>query len=219
MARRWGAQLDYLPDSFQAAAALVAGGQADLAVGVSPAWDATLLVEYSLPYLTHGDRLMVTQPSRITTGFEDMLGTGWWIGYFADEPAHADRIRRWAEMFRVSANINEPFAIRREEDAIYTLTVARNVDAIYGDNLRLLGLLRKSGDTGVRILPTRYGDDRPIAFAVPHADVDFRALVNATLQDMALDGTFQNLWAAHFGEGEPLPILHYAPLSPDAPLD
>ncbi len=219
VARRWGVQLDYLPDSFQTAAALVAGGQADLAVGVSPAWDATLLVEYSLPYLTHGDRLMVTQPSRITTGFEDMLGTGWWIGYFADEPAHADRIRRWAEMFRVSANINEPFAIRREEDAIYTLTVARNVNAIYGNNLRLLGLLRKSGEAGVRILPTQYGDDRPIAFAVPHADVDFRALVDATLQDMALDGTFQNLWAAHFGEGEPLPIPYYAPLSPDAPRD
>ncbi|MBP8973723.1 MAG: transporter substrate-binding domain-containing protein [Anaerolineae bacterium] len=219
MARRWNAQIEYLPDSAQGAAALVAGGQADLAVGVSPAWDATLRVEYSLPYLTHGDRLMVAQPSQITSGFADMLGTGWWIGYFADEPADADLIRRFAEMSGVSANINEPFAIQREDDAIYTLTVGRNVDAIFGDSLRLLGLVREAGETGVKILPTQYGDNRPIAFAVPHADADFRALVDATLQDMALDGTFQTLWATHFGEGEPLPILFYAPTSPDAPLD
>jgi ABC-type amino acid transport substrate-binding protein len=219
MARRWGVQVDYLPDSSQTAAALVAGGQADLAVGVSPAWDATLLVEYSLPYLTYGNRLMVTQPSAVSSGFADMLGTGWWIGYFADEPAHADLIRRYAEIFRVSANINDPFAIRREEDALYTLTAARNVDAIFGNNLRLLGLLRKSGTTGVKILPTQYGDDHPVAFAVPRADVDFRALVDATLQDMARDGTYQTLWTTHFGEGEPLPIPYYAPLSPDAPLD
>lgn len=219
MARRWNAQIEYLPDSAQGAAALVAGGQADLAVGASPAWDATLRVEYSLPYLAHGDRLMVAQPSQIVSGFADMLGTGWWIGYFADEPADADLIRRFAEMSGVSANINEPFAIRREDDAIYTLTVGRNVNAIFGDSLRLLGLVRESGEAGVKILPTRYGDDRPIAFAVPHADADFRALVDATLQDMALDGTFQTLWAAHFGEGDPLPILFYAPTSPDPPLD
>lgn len=219
MARRWGVQVEYLPDSAQNAAALVAGGQADLAVGVSPVWDATLRVEYSLPYLTHGDRLMVAQPSQIASGFADMLGTGWWIGYFADDPADADLIRKYAEMSGVSANINEPFAIRREEDAIYTLTVGRNVNAIFGDSLRLLGLLRESGETSVKILPTRYGDDRPITFAVPHADADFRALVDATLQDMALDGTFEALWATHFGEGELLPIIIYGPISPDAPLD
>lgn len=219
MARRWNAQIEYLPDSAQGAAALVAGGQADLAVGVSPLWDATLRVEYSLPYLAHGDRLMVAQPSQIVSGFADMLGTGWWIGYFADEPGDADLIRRFAEMSGVSANINEPFAIQREDDAIYTLTVGRNVDAVFGDNLRLRGLMQESGETGVKILPTEYGDDRPIALAVPHADADFRALVDATLQDMALDGTFRALWAAHFGEGEPLPILFYAPTSPDAPLD
>lgn len=218
MARRWNVQIDYLPGSAQNAAALVAGGQADLAVGVSPVWDATLRVEYSLPYLTHGDRLMVTEPSQIASGFADMLGTGWWIGYFADEPGDADLIRKYAEAFGVSANINEPFAIQREDDAISTLTVGRNVDAVFGDSLRLLGLMRESGETGVKILPTEYGDDRPITFAVPHADADFRALVDATLQDMALDGTFETLWTTYFGEGVPLPISIYAPTSPDAPL-
>jgi len=220
MARRWGATVEYLPNPPENAAALVAGGQADLAVGVSPAWDATLRLEYSLPYLTHGDRLMVPQGSQITTGFADLLGTGWWIGYFADKPGDADLIRKYAEMFNVSRNINDPFAINREADAINTLTVARNVDAIFGDSLRLNGLLRQAGDSaGVKILPTEYGDDRPITFATPYGDADFRNLIDSTLQDMARDGTYQTLWQTYFGLGDPLPILYFAPINPDLPAE
>lgn len=220
MARRWGATVEYLPDPPEGAAALVAGGQADLAVGISPVWDATLQLEYSLPYLAHGDRLMVPQGSQIATGFVDMLGTGWWIGYFADKPGDADLIRRYAEMFNVSRNLNDPFAIRREADAIAALTVSRNVDAIFGDSLRLEGLLRQAGgDAGVKILPTKYGDDRPITFAAPHADADFRALIDSTLQDMARDGTFQTLWNTYFGLGDPPAIPYFAPFNPDLPPD
>lgn len=218
MARRWGATVEYLPDPPQSAATLVAGGQADLAVGVSPAWDATLRLEYSLPYLTHGDRLMVPQGSQINTGFADMLGTGWWVGYFAEEPGDADLIRKYAEMFGVSQNLNDPFAIQREADAINTLLVARNVDAIFGDSLRLNGLLRQAGDgAGVRILPTEYGDDRPITFAAPYGDADFRNLIDSTLQDMARDGTYQTLWNTYFALGDPLPILYFVPVNPDLP--
>lgn len=218
MARRWGATVEYLPDPPQSAAALVAGGQADLAVGVSPAWDATLRLEYSLPYLTHGDRLMVPQGSQIAAGFADMLGTGWWVGYFADKPGDADLIRKYAEMFGVAQNLNDPFAIQREADAIRTLTVAHNVDAIFGDSLRLTGLLRQAGDNaGVTILPTEYGDDRPITFAGPYGDADFRTLIDSTLQEMARDGTYQTLWNTYFGLGNPLPILYFAPTNPELP--
>ena len=86
LARRWDAQIEFVPDSAHNAVDLVANGQADLAVGVSPRWDGADRVDYSVPYIEHGDRLMVPERSQVET-FADMLGTGWWIGYFADDAA------------------------------------------------------------------------------------------------------------------------------------
>jgi ABC-type amino acid transport substrate-binding protein len=219
MARRWDVQVEFLPGSPLTAVDQVVNGQADIAVGISPRWDGADRVEYSQPYVRHGNRLMVPANSRITTGFGDMLGTGWWIGYFADDALDAENIRKLAEMFNVGQNINEPFAIQRESDAIYTMVNESNIDAIYGDNLRLLALMRDGGyENQVKILDTPYGDDMPIAFAMPRNDADFRDQVNITLQDMAQDGTYQQLWAAHFGIGDPLPVPIWPPVSPDVKL-
>jgi ABC-type amino acid transport substrate-binding protein len=219
MARRWGVQIQMVPDSVLNAVDLVVNGQADLAVGVSPRWDGADRVDYSLPYIKHGDRLMVPATSRLT-GFADMLGTGWWIGYFADDAMDADHIKKFADIFGVGQNIRDPFAIQRESDAIYIMVTEQNVKAVYGDSLRLLALVRES-DQGndVKILDTPYGDDLPITFAVPRNDADFRDQVNQTLQDMARDGTYQQIWAQDFGMGDPLLIPYWAADSPDAPAD
>jgi ABC-type amino acid transport substrate-binding protein len=216
IARRWDVQVQMVPDSVLNAVDLVANGQADLAVGVSPRWDGADRVDYSLPYIKHGDRLMVPATSNLT-GFADMLGTGWWIGYFADDGLDAEHIKKFASYFGVGQNIREPFAIQRESDAIYIMITEQNVKAIYGDNLRLLALMRES-DQGndVKILDdTPYGDDLPITFAVPRNDADFRDRVNQTLQDMAHDGTYQRIWSQDFGMGDPLPIPYWAAVSPD----
>jgi len=217
MARRWGVQVEAVPGPPQNAVDLVANGQADLAVGVSPVWDGADRVEYSAPYLLHGDRLMVPADSDIRT-FADFLGTGWWIGYFADDALDADTIKKYAGIFNVEANLNEPFAIQRESEALYIMTVQHNVDAIYGDSLRLLALQR-AADTPESVeilLGTPYGDDLPITFAAPRNDADFRSLVDFTLQDIAADGTYQRLWEEQFGVGHPLPILQVGELNPDA---
>jgi len=219
MARRWGVPVQAVPDSVLNAVDLVVDGQADLAVGVSPRWDGADRVDYSLPYLKHGDRLMVPATSTLT-GFADMLGTGWWIGYFADDAMDADHIKKFANYFGVGQNIRDPFAIQRESDAIYIMVTEQNVKAIYGDNLRLLALMRES-DQGnqVKILDTPYGDDLPIALAVPRNDADFRDRVNQTLQDMARDGTYQQLWTQNFGMGDPLSIPYWASTNPDVSPD
>ncbi len=218
MARRWGVQIEIVPDSALAAEDMVAAGQADIAVGINPRWDGADRVDYSQPYIRHGDRLMVPAGSSISTGFVDMLGTGWWIGYFADEPQDAELIKKYAGIFNVGQNINEPFTIQREQDAVYTLIVQHNVDAVFGDSLRLLALKREADDPNSvnLLLSTPYGDDLPITFSVPRNDVGFRALVNDTLQDMARDGTYQTYWAQFFGLGDPLPIPIWATISPDA---
>lgn len=216
MARRWGAAVEYVPNSTLNALDLVANGQADLAVGVGPVWDGADRVDYSLPYAAHGDRLMVPANARIS-GFQDMLGTGWWIGYFADDAPDAENIKKFANIFNVGQNIEEPFALQRESDAIYTMITEQNIDAIYGDSLRLLALQRESGEADrVKILlDTPLGDDMPIAFAVPRNDADFRAMVNYALQDMARDGTYQTLWAQQFGMGTPLEIPQWPAVGPD----
>ncbi|MBN1680371.1 MAG: transporter substrate-binding domain-containing protein [Anaerolineae bacterium] len=213
MARRWNVQIEYLPNSAQNPVDFVANGQADIAIGASPVWDSADRVEYALPYVLHGNRLMVPENSDLT-GFADMLGTGWWIGYFADDAADEELIRTVAEIFGISQNI-ETFAIQREEDAIRTMIVDNNIKAIFGDSLRLLALVREGDNPPVKILDTWYGDVLPLTFAMPRNDADFRALVTFTLQDMARDGTYQRLWAEQFGLGDPLHILAWPDISPD----
>ena len=91
-----------------------------------------------------------------------------------------------------------------------------NLDAIYGDNLRLLALMRDGDyEERVKILDTPYGDDMPIAFALPRNDADFRTQIDTVLQEMVEDGTYQRLWAEHFGIGEPLPIMVWPEVNPD----
>ena len=212
LARRWNVQVEFVPNSALNAIDLVANGQADLAAGVSPRWDGADRVDYSVPYMEHGDRLLVPEQSQIE-GFADMLGTGWWIGYFADEPADEENIRKMAEIFNVAPNV-QTFAIQRESDAIYTMTVENNIRAIYGDSLRLLALMRQNENASVKMLDTWYGDVLPITFAVPRNDADFRHRLDVTLQDMAADGTYQNFWSTYFGLGEPLTILNWPDVSP-----
>jgi ABC-type amino acid transport substrate-binding protein len=216
MARRWNATLDYVPNSALNAVDLVANGQADIAVGASARWDGADRVDYSLPYIQHGDRLMIPAGSGLS-GFSDMLGSGWIIGYFADDAADAEHIQKFADYFNVGQNVRT-FAIQRENEAIYIMITESNIKAIFGDSLRLLALT-KEGDSGssVKILNTWYGDVLPITFAVPRNDADFQEMVDHTLQDMARDGTYSNLWAAFFGLGDPLKIPFWPDISPDVP--
>ena len=216
MASRWNIQVEYIPNSTQNAVDLVANGLADLAVGVNPRWDGADRVEYSLPYIQHSDRLMIPANSSVQT-FGDMLGTTWWIGYFADDALDAELISKYAEHYGVGQNIKNLFAIQREEDAIYSMVTEDNLDAIFGDSLRLLALKREySNPNAVTLLDTTYGDLLPITFATPRADADFRTLVDFTLQDMARDGTYQALWAQYFALGAPVNIPIWADRDPNS---
>ncbi|MBN1202434.1 MAG: transporter substrate-binding domain-containing protein [Anaerolineae bacterium] len=219
MARRWNARVNFVPDSALNAVNLVANGQAEIAIGITPRWDGADRVDYSLPYAEHGDRLMVPEKETIT-GFSDMLGTGWWIGYFADDATDAEHIQKYADIFNVGQNISI-FALQGDDRAIYTMTVENNITAIFGDSLRLLALQRDAGDSlpAVKILDTWYGTVVPVAFAVPRNDADFRALVDHTLQVMAQDGTYQRIWAETLGFGDPLAIPVWPASNPDGPLE
>lgn len=205
MARRWGVTAEFLPDSAATPLAFVASGAAEIAAGITPEWDAGVTVNYSVPYLEHGNKVLVPARSQINS-FYDLLGTGWYIGYFTDAPQDEETIQKYAEAYGVEDNIRL-FEIQREEDAIYAMTVQDNLDMIYGDNLRLRGLMQAGDASQVRMLDDWYGDILPITFATPESDPAFAALVNQTLQDMVRDGSYARLWNEQFGIGQPLNII------------
>lgn len=191
MAARWGARVEYIPNSRDNALELVAGGQADIAIGVEPTWEWVDRVDFSQHYLVHGDRLMVLKDTDIE-GFSGLRTD--WIAYFDAEPGAKDRINELAE----AANIilGGIFTLYNEEDAAFGMTAQSNYDAVFGDSLRLIPHVQANPDT-LRL--TTGGDNggwysrHYIAMAVPRNDLDFRLLVNYTLQELARDGTLESL--------------------------
>jgi polar amino acid transport system substrate-binding protein len=191
MVSRWGVQAEFIPDSAANALDLVATGQADLAVGVTPDWTWTDRVDFTNPYLLHGDRLMVREADEIT-GFNDLRGK--WVAIFASEPGAADRVNALAESINTRVEI---FTIVREQDAAFHILVETNADVVYGDSLKLIPHVQANPD--LLRLVTREEREDPwynrsyTAFAVPRNDIDFRLLVEYTLQELALDGTLAAL--------------------------
>ena len=190
MAARWGARVEYLPDSRDNALELVASGQADLAAGVEPTWEWADRVDFTQHYLLHGERLMVKKDNTAES-FGDLRGE--WIGYFVSEEGAADRIAAFADEARA---LLEVFALVNEEDAAFGMTVQNNYDAVFGDSLKLIPHLQANPDD-VRL--TTGGDDggwyskHYLGFAVPRNDLDFRLLVEYTMQELVRDGTMMSI--------------------------
>jgi ABC-type amino acid transport substrate-binding protein len=191
MVARWGVQAEFIPDSAANALDLVAGGQADLAVGATLDWAWADRVDFTNPYLLHGDRLMVRAEDEIT-GFNDLRGR--WVAIFANEPGAADRVNAWAESVNTGVEI---FTIVREQDAAFHILVENNADVVFGDSLKLIPHVQANPD--LLRLSTRGDVEDPwysrryVAFAVPRNDIDFRLLVEYTLQELVLDGTLAGL--------------------------
>jgi polar amino acid transport system substrate-binding protein len=191
MVARWGVQVEFIPDSAANALDLVASGQADLAVGVTPDWAWADRVDFTNPYLLHGDRLMVKEGEEIT-GFNDLRGR--WVAIFASEPGAADRVNALAESINTGVEI---FTIVREQDAAFHILVETNADVVYGDSLKLIPHVQANPE--LLHLITREEREDPwysrsyTAFAVPRNDIDFRLLVEYSLQELALDGTLETL--------------------------
>ncbi len=197
MAGRWGATLEYIPDSAATAIELVASGQADLAVGVTPNWTGPYAVAYGPPLINHGKRLMLPAGSDVT-GFADLRG-GKWIGIFASEPGSADMVNELASSVNTRVNI---FTIINDEDAVYSMLVDGNADAVFGDNLRLQPLLEANAE--LVMLTDRQYTTEYFGLAMARADSDWRALVTITLQEMGADGTYARLWTEQMGFGQPV---------------
>jgi polar amino acid transport system substrate-binding protein len=191
MAARWGVRVEYIPNSAANAADLVAGGQADMAIGAPLDWNVTDRVDLTEPYLLHGQRLMVKQDSDFET-FTDLRGK--WVGIFASEPGMADQVNTLADSVKVKVDI---FTVVRDQDAASYMLVENNADVVFGDSLKLIPQLE--ANPGLLRITTRGDAPDPwytriyVGAAVPRNDLDFRLLVDYTLQELARDGTLKGL--------------------------
>jgi polar amino acid transport system substrate-binding protein len=194
LARRWGVNVAVVPDNGQPPPERVANGEADLAVGVVADWNAAARVDFTEPYLMHGLQLMV-ENSRNIAGFGDLRGKA--VGIFSDETGARDVLVAQAEAVR--AIISNVYQVANDEDAAFAILAATdiNLDAVFGDSIRLRPHILNNPDT-LSLLSD--ADGKPIFFsreylslAVPRNDLDFRLLVEYTMQEMAIDGTLATI--------------------------
>jgi ABC-type amino acid transport substrate-binding protein len=194
IAARWGLRVEYIPNSAANAVDLVASGQADVAIGVPLDWSVTDQVDLTASYFLHGHRLMVKQDSDIET-FNELRGE--WVGIFASEAGIADQVNAIAESVQTPIDI---FTIVRDQDAASYMLVENNADVVFGDSLKLIPQLE--ANAGLLRLTTRGDSPDPwysrvyVGLATPRNDLDFKLLVDYTLQELARDGTLNGLLTA-----------------------
>ena len=193
IARRWGVTVETVAGDERAAVELLQNGALDLIVGMGPDWDLANALDFAGLYLLHGDRLMVHANSRIR-GFGDLRGQ--WIGVLFDDESARDRAQAWAESINATVNfIHTPAA-----SAGLTLLELDNADAIYADSLSLIPHLEAS-PSALR-LTDRWYSRSYVGFGLRHNDIDFRLLLDYTVQELFADGTLQRLSAQLIPAGE-----------------
>lgn len=194
MALRWGVEVQFIFSTGDAALEAVVNGQADLAVGVLPDWAWADRLDFSESYLLHGNRLLVRADDRYEN-FSTLMSRP--VGIFASEPGVTDVVSALAD----SANSRvELVTLANEGEAAFVLLSDDRevrVDAVFGDSLKLLPHIQQNPDT-LRYA-TRCELCEPwysryyLTFAVPYNDLDFRLLVDYTLQAMVSDGRLGEL--------------------------
>lgn len=205
MARRWGVTVQYLPNSAATKLDLLFSGQAMLAVGVTPVWDGADRFDYSRPYAEHGNRILVLEGSRFGSIMDFRGGT--YLAYWYEDPGALSEIERITEELGLNPS---PFELRSIEQ-IVDLFNLRTIHGIFGDTFRLQHIVEETRYSGLPfVILDRDYSLIPMTFALPRNDADFRSLVDWTMQEMFLDGTYRRIYNETFGLGEPLVMLTWS---------
>jgi polar amino acid transport system substrate-binding protein len=187
LGRRWAVSVEVISSSADEAIELLTRGEADIVAGLKPDWRLASTMDFSVPYLLHGDRLMVRANSQIA-GFNDLRGRI--IGVIVGDDGARDRAQAWAD----SINASVRFFQTREDGATLNLLEFNNANAIYADSLLLVSHLQAS-PRALR-LTDRWYSRSFYTFGLPYNDLDFRLLVDYTLQELVRDGTLWELSAS-----------------------
>jgi ABC-type amino acid transport substrate-binding protein len=196
MAARWGVGVQYVPNSATNPLDFVATGQADIAVGVQADWTWADRVDFTQGYFMRGYRLMVEQDSGIAD-FVNLRG-GRWVAIDLNDPVARELALAEA------AEDNVRIEILQTDDAAFAVLVENNADAIFGDTLWLIPQLEANG--GLMRLTDEWYARSFLNMAVPRNDIDFRLLVEYTLQDISQDGTLATFFQPVMPAGESFSI-------------
>jgi len=198
MASRWGVQIQVIDgDPIQA----VANGQADIAVGITPDWNAAANVDFSQPYVQHGRRLMYPE-GRDLDRLGDLFATTRIVATISGDEGAQELANSWAEFVGI---FNMRFFETSLDNAADTILEDNNALVVFADSFLLLPIVREN-PTDLAIGPTWY-DRQFLTFALPQNDIDFRRLVNYTLQEMVADQSLTTLTVPIIPEGERAPQI------------
>ncbi len=184
IARRWGVSVEIIASTPEMGVDLVRAGQADLVLSIQPDWRFADAIDFTTPYLLHGDRLMVQTRSNVE-GFNELRGQ--WIGVMIGDETAQQRAQEWADSINATVNFYQTL----ESDAVITLIEENNADVIYANSLSLIPHLEASPNA-LR-LTERWYSRSYYGIGVPRNDIDFRLLVDYTIQELIVDGTLERL--------------------------
>lgn len=201
LARRWGVTVVETPASPEEGLQLLREGRVDLAAGQKLDWRSADEVDFSMPYLLQGDRLMVPARSQVA-GFYDLRNRI--VAVMLGDDSAWQRAQAWADSINMT--------IRRfdttQRGAGRTLLDFNNANAVYANSLLLVDHLNANPDA-LKLTERWYSRDY-YAFALGYNDSDFRHLVNYSLQEMILDGSLARMTGGLLLGGD-LPDFGIAP--------
>ena len=186
LAARWGVGVEWIASPADAALELLERGDVDLIAGLKPDWNKAHALDFSMPYLLHGDRLMARVNSGIE-GFNNLRGRI--LGLLIGDETAQDRAQAWADTINASLR----FFRTTEAGAAQTLLEFNNANAIYADSLALIPHL-EANPNALRFTERWYSRSY-FVFGTAENDPDMRLLVDYTLQEMIADGTLYRLSA------------------------
>ncbi len=186
LAARWGVDVEWNSGTADVALELLERGDVDLIAGLKPDWNKAHALDFSMPYLLHGDRLLVPVNSGIE-GFNNLRGRI--LGLLIGDETAQDRAQAWADTINASLR----FFRTTEAGAAQTLLEFNNANAIYADSLALIPHL-EANPNDLR-LTERWYSRSYFVFGTAENDPDMRLLVDYTLQEMIADGTLYRLSA------------------------
>ncbi|MEL6524876.1 MAG: transporter substrate-binding domain-containing protein, partial [Chloroflexota bacterium] len=153
----------------------------------------------------HGRRLLYPS-DRDYAQLSSLMATSRIVAVLDTEDDAQELVEAWGSrvsIFRFS------FFTTSWDTAAENLLENNNALVLIGDSLSLLPIVQQNPDT-LSIGPTWY-DRQYLTFALPQNDVDFRRLVNYTLQEMLEDGSLNSITQPILVDGDTPPQIGIYP--------
>lgn len=198
MASRWGVRVEYITATGETALNMLVNREVDIVVGIEPDWSLAGQIDFSGHYLLHGERLMIADNANIIgmTSLRNQL-----VLIPENEPDAAG----WLSEIARTVNVTLQTLPQREQDLAFALLGGNDeidADAVFGNSLRLIPHVQANSNLiltdhpettnsrwyGPSNLPGEDYSPRVMVMGLPNNDIDFRLLVEYTLQEIAREG-------------------------------